>query len=90
MELNPSEISKLMILNGEKRKRCILGYRFKGLKPLNSKFDWGNFMFTCFFNISFNSNHRDILCCAKAFYKKMTKNKDDLKKIEFLHLEKDS
>ena len=69
MELNPSEISKLMILHDEKRKRCVLGYRFKELKPLKSNFDWGNFMFTSFFNITFNSNHRDILCCAKAFYK---------------------
>ena len=70
LELNPSEISKLMILNDKKRKRCVLGYRYKELKPLESNFDWGNFMFTSFFNISFNSNHKDILCCAKAFYKR--------------------
>ena len=26
-------------------------------------------MFTSFFNISIQFNHKDILCCAKAFYK---------------------
>ena len=36
--------------------------------PFKSNFDWGNFMFTSFFNILYKSNHKDILCCAKAFY----------------------
>ena len=45
-----------------------MGYRFKSLSPFKSNFDWGNFMFTSFFNILFNSHHKDILCCAKAFY----------------------
>ena len=45
-----------------------MGYRFQYLNPLKSNFDWGNFMFTSFFNILFKSNHKDILCCAKAFY----------------------
>ena len=51
-----------------------MGYRFKSLSPFKSNLDWGNFMFTSFFNILFNSQHKDILCCAKAFYLK-----DDLK-----------
>ena len=68
LELNPSEISKLMILDKKKKIYSAMGYRFKSLNPFKSNFDWGNFMFTSFFNILFKSNHRDILCCAKAFY----------------------
>ena len=45
-----------------------MGFRFKSLSPLRSNFDWGNFMFTSFFNILFGFQHKDILCCAKAFY----------------------
>ena len=66
MELNPSDIRKLMILNSN--IRFVMGSRFQYLSPLKSNFDWGNFMFTSFFNILFKSNHKDILCCAKAFY----------------------
>ncbi len=68
MELDPSEISKLMILDKKKNIYQVMGYRFKNLNPLKSNFDWGNFMFTSFFNIIFQSNHKDILCCAKSFY----------------------
>ncbi len=68
LELDPSNISKLMILNRNSNLRYIMGYRFKSLSLLKSDFDWGNFMFTSFFNILFKSNHKDILCCAKAFY----------------------
>ena len=68
MELNPKEISKLMILDKNNAKKYIMGYRFKSMNPFKSNFDWGNFMFTSFFNIIFKSNHKDILCCAKAFY----------------------
>ena len=66
MELNPSDITKLMILNRD--RKFVMGSRFQYLSPLKSNFDWGNFMFTSFFNILFKSNHSDILCCAKAFY----------------------
>ena len=68
MEINPSEISKLMILDSKNKINCVLGYRFKSLNPVKSNFDWGNFMFTSFWNIVFSSNNKDILCCAKAFY----------------------
>ena len=68
MELKSSDISKLMILDKDKNINFVMGYRFKSLSPLKSDFDWGNFMFTSFFNILFTSNHKDILCCAKAFY----------------------
>jgi len=66
MELNPSDIKKLMILNND--TRFVMGYRFKSLHLFKSNFDWGNFMFTSFFNIIFNSCQKDILCCAKSFY----------------------
>tara|TARA_B100002052_G_scaffold197886_1_gene180580 strand:+ start:768 stop:1448 length:681 start_codon:yes stop_codon:yes gene_type:complete len=68
LELDSSEIEKLMILDKKKNIYSAMGYRFKNLNPLKSNFDWGNFMFTSFFNIIFKSNHKDILCCAKSFY----------------------
>ena len=69
MELNPSDISKLMILDKKNNIRYVMGYRYKSLSPFKSNLDWGNFMFTSFFNIIFQSQHKDILCCAKVFYK---------------------
>ena len=74
MELKSSDISKLMILDKDKSINFVMGYRFKSLSPLSSDFDWGNFMFTSFFNILFKSNHKDILCCAKAFYANQLNN----------------
>ena len=37
-------------------------------EPFQSGIDWGNFMFTSFFNIIYGLNHKDVLCCAKSFY----------------------
>ncbi len=74
MEIQPSEISKLMVLSSKNTIRCVMGHRFESLKPLKSNFDWGNFIFTSFFNIVFNSSSKDILCCAKAFYIQDIKN----------------
>ena len=68
MELNPSQLRKLMVLEKENKIKFAVGYRFNSLSPIKSNFDWGNFMFTSFFNISFNSNFKDVLCCAKSFY----------------------
>ena len=68
MEIDPSEISKLMILDSESSLNYVMGYRFNALSMLKSDFDFGNFMFTSFFNILFQSNYKDVLCCAKAFY----------------------
>ena len=68
LELNPLHINNLMLLDKSNNIRCVLGYRYKSLKPVKSNFDWGNFVFTSFFNIILNSNFKDILCCAKAFY----------------------
>ena len=74
MELNPSDILKLMILDKSSGIKSVMGYRFKVFNPFKSSFDWGNFMFTSFFNILFKSSHKDILCCAKAFYAQDIKN----------------
>ena len=74
MEIKPSEVSKLMILDRKNNINFVMGTRFDSLNPLKSNFDWGNFMFTSFFNIIFNKNHKDALCCAKAFYLDQIKN----------------
>jgi len=68
MELNPIDINRLMLLDKKRNINCVMGYRFESLSPLKSNFDWGNFMFSSFFNILFSSNHKDVLCCAKVFY----------------------
>jgi hypothetical protein len=59
----------LMELNRDLGIHSLMGTRFNNLSPFNSKFEWGNFMFTIFFNFLFQSCHKDILCCAKSFYK---------------------
>ena len=69
LELNTDGITKLMELNSNIGIHSLMGTRFNNLSPFNSKFEWGNFMFTIFFNFLFQSCHKDILCCAKSFYK---------------------
>ena len=69
LELNTEDISRLMILENKNNINCVMGYRFDSLNPFISNFHWGNFMFTTFFNILFKSNYKDILCCAKSFYR---------------------
>ncbi len=68
LELDLDEISKLFILNRNKKVYSAMGYRFNHLNPFKSSFHWGNFMFTTFFNILHSTHHKDILCCAKSFY----------------------
>ena len=70
MELHPSDISKLMILDRQKNINSVFGYRFSNLNPIKSSLHWGNFIFTTFFNLTHMSCHKDILCCAKSFFKK--------------------
>ena len=69
LEIAPRELEKLMILDKENGINSAMGYRFKHLSLIKSGVDWGNFIFTTFFNILLNTNHKDVLCCAKAFYK---------------------
>lgn len=68
LELEIRDIKKLMILDKSNGIHSIMGIRFSDLSPFRSKFDWGNFIFTFFFNLINRSTHKDILCCAKSFY----------------------
>ena len=61
-EIPSSEIEKLMILDEKNGVNFVMGYRFKNINLFKSKFDFGNLIFTMFFNILFNSNYRDVLC----------------------------
>ncbi|MDA9656646.1 glycosyltransferase family 2 protein [Candidatus Marinimicrobia bacterium] len=69
LELHVDGINELMRLDRDHGIYSLMGTRFNNLSPFKSKFEWGNFMFTSFFNLLFKSFHKDILCCAKAFYK---------------------
>ena len=69
LELHTDDITKLMRLNQDNGIHSLVGTRFNKISPFKSKFEWGNFMFTSFFNLLFQSCHKDVLCCAKAFYK---------------------
>ncbi len=68
LEIHTSEIKKLMILDKENDIVSAMGYRFNYL-PLNSVYNIGNYIFTYFYNFLFKTHHKDILCCAKSFYK---------------------
>jgi len=62
-------LSKLMILSEDDGVRCVFGSRYNNLNPLNSLWTFGNYFFTNLFNFAHKSTHKDVLCCAKAFYK---------------------
>ena len=68
LEIHPSLLSKLMILDDKKNITCVFANR------LNKKFsltiwDIGNFFLNSLFNLVNNSNVKDALCCAKSFLK---------------------
>ena len=69
LELNPLDIKKFFKLNKKNKIYCILGSRFKKFSPYKSTWDFGNYIFILLFNLMFNTNQSDVLCCAKAFYK---------------------
>lgn len=69
LELDTSNIQNLMLLDHKLNIRSVMGYRFKKSSPFNLTNDWGNFIFTTFFNLLYKTTHRDILCCAKSFFK---------------------
>ncbi|MDA9671771.1 glycosyltransferase [bacterium] len=69
LELDIKDLSKLMNLDKKNKIVSIMGVRSKSFNPFRSGLDWGNFIFTTFFNFLYRSCHKDILCCAKAFYK---------------------
>lgn len=68
LELKTLDINKLMILNKSIGVYCALGTRYQKLQPFKSLIEWGNFIFTSFFNLTFMTRHKDILCGAKSFY----------------------
>ena len=68
LELKTLDINKLMILNKSKGVHSALGTRYQKLQPFKSLIEWGNFIFTSFFNLTFMTRHKDILCGAKSFY----------------------
>ena len=68
LEIHTNEIKKLMILDKENDIVSAMGYRFNS-PPLNSIYNVGNSIFTYFYNFLFKTHHKDILCCAKSFYK---------------------
>tara|TARA_B110000444_G_C18852044_1_gene606605 strand:+ start:478 stop:1146 length:669 start_codon:yes stop_codon:yes gene_type:complete len=70
LELRINEITKLMILNKSSKISSVMGIRFKRFPSIRSGFDWGNFIFSVFFNLTNMTCHKDVLCCAKSFYKK--------------------
>ena len=70
LELETKDISKFMTLDRKNKIYSIMGFRFKHLGLIRSEVDWGNFIFTTFFNLLYRSCHKDILCCAKSFYRK--------------------
>lgn len=66
LELDVLELSKFMFLST--KITSLMGTRYPTLRPAKSGIDWGNFMFTVFFNLVNRTCHKDILCCAKSFY----------------------
>lgn len=68
LELHPNDIKKLMILDKNKNSNSVLGNRFNSFH-LGSIWDLGNKLLTITFNWLNDSNVKDALCCAKAFYK---------------------
>ena len=69
LELETNNILKLMILNKKGKIHSVLGIRFKRFRPFKSGVDWGNFIFAMFLNSLQRTSYRDVLCCAKSFYK---------------------
>jgi glycosyltransferase involved in cell wall biosynthesis len=70
LELRTDCIHQLMKLDKKNKINSVMGTRFKSFSPLRSGVDWGNFMFTTLFNICYSTSHKDVLCCAKSFYRK--------------------
>ena len=68
LEIHTSEIRKLMVLDKSNNIFSTMGYRFEDINPFNSAFDFGNYFFRIFYNFLFQSQQKDVLCCAKSFY----------------------
>ena len=70
LELCPSDIKKLMILNIKNNINCVIGNRFENSPTILNIWNIGNIFFSFLFNLIHKTNFEDVLCCAKAFYKK--------------------
>ncbi len=68
LEIHPNQIQNLMFLSSGENIRCILANRFKD-KQTSSFWDLGNIILTGMFNYLYDSDVKDALCCAKAFFK---------------------
>jgi len=69
LELDPSELKQLMVLDDLQTIICVFGTRYSRINPFQSLLNFGNFFFTGVFNLIQKNNLTDALCCAKAFYK---------------------
>ena len=69
LELKTDEIKRLMILNRKNDINFVLGSRFISKKRFNTFWDIGNLFITKIFNVLFDSQISDSLCCSKSFYK---------------------
>ena len=67
LELHPSELKKLMILNDNKVK-CVFANRCNQ-HTSSTIWDVGSFFFNGLFNLIKRSKVNDALCCAKSFFK---------------------
>ena len=65
-ELHPKDIRKLMIL--DENIKCTFAKR-KNINTLDSIWNIGNRIISKFFNLIYQSNLDDALCCAKSFFK---------------------
>tara|TARA_Y100001935_G_scaffold253123_1_gene258529 strand:- start:922 stop:1587 length:666 start_codon:yes stop_codon:yes gene_type:complete len=69
LEIHPSEIKRLMVLEDYGEIKCVFGSRYEIITPLSSIWNFGNFFFTSLFNLFSQTQCTDALCGAKAFYK---------------------
>ncbi len=82
LELDPSQIRNLMILDYDKNIKCVFASRYKDLSMPKSLWDFGNFTFTKLFNFLHGCEIKDALCCAKSFYRNQL-NPKSLKSKKF-------
>ena len=77
LELKTDEIKNFMILNYKKKLYYAIGSRFDDINNINSIWSFGNYFLTKVFNVLFNCDLKDALCCAISF----DKSRVDINKI---------
>ncbi len=68
LELKTNEIEKMMILEKKKGVHIAFGCRYKKIKPFNSLWNFGNYIFIFCFNFLYKKSLNDVLCCSKSFF----------------------